>query len=436
MRTPNRRRMCVPIDQRDNNSWVTFRVAASSIERRHSCETIYRCICVEGAGGERGMDILGAERNFASLSVKDLLEARDLYHYHLIHRANVVGTAIGLYLIRKSDTWPTRAKPKPGAAARSYRPRGERTLENSEVRDYSWPCIIVFVDKWVDAERFRGGGQGLPPEDMVPKTLYMPDGRTVPVCVIKVSPAEPASAPVLDVQWPDTFIGGGFPLISESQGTRRMASIGCLVSDGHTVYALTNRHVAGPAGQPILSVLRGAEVEIGASTDRQLTRLPFFSRSTPIFPGRRTWLTLDIGLVALANLRDWTSQVYGLGALGALADLSERNITLRLIGAKIVAYGAISGRLSGQIKALFYRHRSIGGYDDVSDFLIAPAEDGSAQTRPGDSGTLWHLETTDAAQPLAAAGHPVGRPNLHGRPGKRRASTSHWRPASAMCAGC
>ncbi|MFC6491601.1 hypothetical protein [Ancylobacter dichloromethanicus] len=118
------------------------------------------------------------------------------------------------------------------------------------------------------------------------------------------------------------------------------------------------------------------------------------------FPGRRTWLTLDIGLVALANLRDWTSQVYGLGALGALADLSERNITLRLIGAKIVAYGAISGRLSGQIKALFYRHRSIGGYDDVSDFLIAPAEDGSAQTRPGDSGTLWHLETTDAAQPL------------------------------------
>ncbi|WP_160299917.1 hypothetical protein [Belnapia sp. F-4-1] len=54
-----------------------------------------------------------------------------------------------------------------------------------------------------------------------------------------------------------------------------VASVGCLVSDEHTVYALTNRHASGPPRQPIRSVVRGAEVEIVRSSERQMTRLPF-----------------------------------------------------------------------------------------------------------------------------------------------------------------
>ena len=50
--------------------------------------------------------ILNTTSNFRSLSVKDLLSARDQYHYHLINKANVVGTAIGLYLIRDTDPYP------------------------------------------------------------------------------------------------------------------------------------------------------------------------------------------------------------------------------------------------------------------------------------------------------------------------------------------
>jgi hypothetical protein len=41
------------------------------------------------------MDILGTERNFAGLGLADLVEARDLYHWHLTHQRNVVGTAVG-----------------------------------------------------------------------------------------------------------------------------------------------------------------------------------------------------------------------------------------------------------------------------------------------------------------------------------------------------
>ncbi len=84
-------------------------------------------------------DILGTKQNFRSLSVKDLLQARDLYHYHLLNKANVVGTAIGLYLIRKSDLSPEKEKARYRAEGKErVRNKGERTLQNSEVREYSW----------------------------------------------------------------------------------------------------------------------------------------------------------------------------------------------------------------------------------------------------------------------------------------------------------
>ena len=349
------------------------------------------------------MDVLGVERNFSSLSVRDLLEARDLYHYHLIHKANVVGTAIGLYLIRNTDPWPDDKRSDADMKRRSDKPKEERGFQQFARAGLFLAVHSRFVDTWVDEDQFGLGKKAIHPENMVPKTLYMPDGRTVPVCVVKVSPAEAARTPLPPSHWPDTLIGGGFPLLADVQGSKRVASLGCLVSDGHTVYALTNRHVAGPEGQPISTILRGEEVEIGKSSQKQLTRLPF-TEVYADFTARRTWLTLDIGLVEIRDLNDWTSQVYGLGSVGALADLSERNISLRLIEAATVAYGAVSGRLRGRIKALFYRHRSVGGYDEVSDFLIAPDPDFLAQTQAGDSGTIWHLLPADEKElvrPLA-----------------------------------
>jgi len=327
------------------------------------------------------------------------LDARDQYHWHLVHRRNVIGTAVGLYHIRKTEDWPTRDRSgrAVAAAARSTSGRSApepRTFENSEIRDYSWPCVLVLVHTWVAADGFGDEGGLLPPEDMIPTTLYLPDGRTVPVCVIKVEPTVADRQLLPSWTWPKSVIGGGFPLISSTQGATNVASVGTLVTDGHTVYALTSRHVAGPAGHPVSTILRGQPVDVGRSSDRQLTRLPF-TQVYPDFPGRRTFLTLDAALVEVTDLTDWTSQTYGLPPVGELADLSERNIGMRLINAQVTAYGAASGRLPGRIAALFYRHRSIGGYDEVTDFLIAP-EPGQPSSQPGDSGTVWHLiESSD-----------------------------------------
>jgi hypothetical protein len=225
-------------------------------------------------------DILGVERNFASLSTRDLLEARDLYHWHLIHKPNVVGTAIGLYRIRKSDPWPSeRRSDTSEARAQHARPKGERTFENSEIREYSWPCVLVFVDRWQSPSDFAVE-RGSSPDQMVPKTLYMPDGRMVPVCVVKITRSTPDHTLLPAWNWPDHLIGGGFPIISTTQGESSVASVGGLVTDGHLVYALTSRHVAGPEGHPVGSVLRGHNTDIGVSSDKQLILWQQFGAGT------------------------------------------------------------------------------------------------------------------------------------------------------------
>ena len=100
------------------------------------------------------VDVLGVDRNYASLSTTDLLEARDLYHWHLINK-------------QQRDRHRDRAVLHPedrrlavGAAGRGDDaapgdPKPARTFENSEVRDYSWPCILVLVDTWVRGRPVR-----------------------------------------------------------------------------------------------------------------------------------------------------------------------------------------------------------------------------------------------------------------------------------------
>lgn len=333
------------------------------------------------------MNVLGNQVRYASLSLKDLLDAREQYHVHLLNRQNVVGTAVGLYLIRTADAWPDHATPQ-GAAA-GGKGRGARTFANSEVRPYSWPCILVLVDQWAQEEAF---GRTIDPQEFIPKTLYLPDGRMVPVCVVQVQPAEAAPAGAPPAVRSGGPIGGGFPLVVHSQGERHVASVGGLVTDGHTVYALTSRHVCGPAGQPVSAALRGREEVVGHASALQLSRLPF-TDVYPTFPGRRVFLNVDVGLVEVNDVKDWTSSVYGLDHIGPLADLNEQNLGFQLLDQPVRAFGAATGPLQATIKALFYRYRSVGGYDFVADLLLAPSGAGG-QTAAGDSGTIWHLERT------------------------------------------
>jgi hypothetical protein len=328
------------------------------------------------------MDYLSSQNDFSSLSLPDLLIARDEFHLHLIHKPNVVGTAVGRYRIRSSDPWPDRHGEKPTGSQKSREPR---TLKNSQVRAYSWPAILVFVDRWVEPGDFSH------PEDAVPPAVYMPNGHRVPICVILADRDDARPEEVGNFNFPASVIGGGYPVICDVQGRQHLASIGCLVTDGHRTFALTNRHVAGEVGSTIYSVIGGNKTAVGKSAPLQLTR-KLFTELYPEWPGKNVYVDVDVGLIDIDDLNCWTTQVYGVGVLGELADFDASNLSLRIIGCPVRAFGAASREMSGEICALFYRFRSVGGFEYVSDLLIGPREGRSLGTHPGDSGTLWMID--------------------------------------------
>jgi hypothetical protein len=337
-------------------------------------------------------------RDFSSLGVRDLLEARDAYHTHLAHMEHVVATAIGRFLIREEDpdaTDPTET------ATRSQAPRRhspERTLQNTVVKPWSWPSVLVFVDAWLTPEEWVSR-----PDQVVPRLLYLPDGRAVPTCVVLVRPEEREPASTRDLSFPTDLIGGGFPVLTDVQGSQRVGSIGCLVTDGDLTYALTSRHVTGEAGRPVFSILRGERRQIGVAGGEGLGAIPF-ADAYPGWPGTRVYANLDAGLIRVEDLAEWTAQVFGIGEIGNPIDLNIDTISLDLIGCPVRAFGCASGPLAGQIQALFYRYRSIGGIDYVADFLIGPRDKGEPlRTEPGDSGTLWFFDDPDVGKTGARA---------------------------------
>src|SRR5262249_53809321 len=141
------------------------------------------------------------------------------------------------------------------------------------------------------------------------------------------------------------------------------------LTDGHLVYALTNRHVAGEPGERVYSILNGERVEIGVSSKKQLRR-KLFQELYPEWPGKNVYVDLDIGLIEIHDKRQWTAQVYGVGTVGNLADLSASNISLRLIGCPVRGYGCASREMYGAIHGLFYRYKAVGGFEYMADFLI------------------------------------------------------------------
>jgi len=335
-------------------------------------------------------------RDFSSLSVKDLLDARDAYHVHLAHLEHVIATAIGRYCIRKDD--PDVRQP------RAWKPRGKndaRTLENTVIEPWSWPCVLVFVKEWCHDDYFRGR-----PDQAVPRLLYLADGRVVPTCIVLATKQEEAPPPLKSINFPSDLLGGGYPILTDVQGEERIGSLGCLVTDGHTVFALTNRHVAGPANQEVFTLVRSQRQTSGVSDEKSSGKLAF-NDAYPGWQQTRTYVNIDAGLIKAKDLQRWTAQVYGIGELDLPIDLNVNTLSLDLIGCPVKAFGGVSGELRGTIQALFYRYKSVGGFDYIADFLIGPRNGETLATLPGDSGTLWvfdHEKEMDAARNLGLTG--------------------------------
>jgi hypothetical protein len=328
--------------------------------------------------------------SFAGLSLVDVLDARDAYHVHLERQRHVLATAVGRYLVRVDDD---QAADRPlSLAQRLALPPGQRparTLQNSSVRPWSWPCVLVFVDEWMDADEVREA-----PDQMVPRRLYLPDGRMVPTCVVYTPPvpvADDGLSPVT-LSFPSDLFGGGYVCLTEVQGQQRVGTIACMVSDGVRTYALTNRHVAGRPGQRVTSLVGGLEVPVGVAAGRSVGRVTF-EHAYPGLAARRAEIAVDAGLIEIDDVARWTTQVFGIGQLGPVVDLGPETVDLRLVGQPVKAFGGASGPMQGEIAALFYRYRTRSGVEYLADAIVGPRPGRPPlPTRPGDSGTLWALD--------------------------------------------
>jgi hypothetical protein len=317
-------------------------------------------------------------KDYSTLSFRDLVEARDFYHRQLMRKQNVVGTALGRYLQRKQGISKTSKK----------------TLSNTEVTKYSWPCLIVFVKQWANNSEFGSGEKQIDPSEFVPRSIEMPDGRVVPLCVIEAQPIDAEPAAPANPVFPDNWIGGGYPMIAEVQNQEHIASIGGMLTDGHLIYAITNRHVTGAPGEVAHSLIGGEKVPIGRSSRKQITRMPF-EKVYPAWPGKDIFVHMDIGLVEVDDATRWTSQIYGIGRTGHMVDLNTDNFSLRLIDCPLRAFGCATGQLHGRILGMFYRYKAVSGSEYVADFIIGPDGKRPFSTHHGDSGTLWLLDTED-----------------------------------------
>jgi len=346
-------------------------------------------------------------QDFHSLSVHDLLDARDQFHVHLAKKPNVFSTAIGRYLIRSAE-----AKDKDAVHPRAERPRKAkpRTLATSSVQEFSWPCILVFVNRWQTLDDLHKH-----PEYVIPPFVYMPDGRMVPVCVVLVESADLPPRSVDAARLNQGALGVGSPIYVDAQATRRMGTVACMASDGSDFYLLTTTHLAGQLGRPVRALLKGVPEVIGTTHGTRNLTERTFSEVYPSLPGRDAVVNVDAAIVRLNDTNNWNPMALPK-ALGQVADFSAATASLSWIGQHVVGYGAANGQMLGEIKALFYRYKSIGGRDYVADFVIGSRKDSDVPliTQPGDSGALWCLDGALEPNSLAPAAMEWGGLRIDG----------------------
>lgn len=93
--------------------------------------------------------------------------------------------------------------------------------------------------------------------------------------MVEVAPDTAATPPTEPVKDAPGYYCGGLPMFSEVQDVDRFGTLGCLVTGGRTVYALTAGHVAGLPGSVSRASLDDNLAPIGVADECQVARKPF-----------------------------------------------------------------------------------------------------------------------------------------------------------------
>src|SRR5262249_53385827 len=116
-------------------------------------------------------------------------------------------------------------------------------------------CVLAFVSEWINYNTVAD--DAVKSSVLLPKQLWLPDGRIVPVCVVETKQVKLDETPVGSLLFPGSFFGAGYPVSANVQGRGRLGTIGPVVTDGQRVYALTSRHVLGSTGSHVNTFVHG-----------------------------------------------------------------------------------------------------------------------------------------------------------------------------------
>ncbi|MEO6408429.1 MAG: hypothetical protein ABIO45_06700 [Burkholderiaceae bacterium] len=362
--------------------------------------------------------------DYRALSLQDLLDAREQYQVHIANLKTVLGTAVGRYRIRLNDA---NIHDQSLNEQRPSKRLGPRTLDNSDIRPWSWPCVLVFVSEWIAPDVLSKH-----PELTVPPVLYLPDGRQVRTCVVLARRRVTNLPPEEAVAFATSLIGPGFQVFAEDQGVTRMGVASSIVADDAGAYVLTTGHVAGAADTEVYCVLRGRRKVVGVAAARSVAALPL-SSVYPGFAGGGALIRLDARLVRIADVNNWTARAIGIGVMGEPIDLSADTLNLNLIGCPVFTELPGGRRVEGAVHGLFYRHAGLGGADTLTELLIGPrTNEARVDTRPGDSGVLWFWDhVADAKAEL----EPQGEAPVDAKKTAARQVAESYRPLAIQWGG-
>ena len=176
-----------------------------------------------------------------------------------------MATAIGRYLIR-AGRLVSRASSQRAASGGRREGRQGRARSSK----FGSAALVVCRPSWSSCA--SGDTPGRLGANTVPATLFLPDGRAIPTCVVQATPDESMPPPAPGPAQTSALLGGGYSCMRSDQGLNQLGTFACLVYRQGSYYALTNRHVAGPAGSPIKAFVAGDYVPVGVSADIGMTR--------------------------------------------------------------------------------------------------------------------------------------------------------------------
>src|SRR5262249_17978661 len=151
----------------------------------------------------------------------------------------------------------------------------------------------------------------------IPRSLYLPDGRIIPTCVIQAKPDERLPGPSLGPFNTSLLLGVGYSCFRNHQVIHSFGPFACLPYQSASSYPLTDRCVGRGAGEGVRGVVRSSCQPLGASGGVPCVR-PLMSSVFPRYPAADVYLPLESGLLRIGDINDWSAQVFGIGEIGEL----------------------------------------------------------------------------------------------------------------------